>query len=657
VRPSTLIRSVRRGSRKGYNNLFRIVRCTTVICLFVVEMTLWTEDNRTAYAAPIDSCREPFVFTQLPINLLAVEYTSRTIGTPSQSHPDRDLALETTAQQLAWLVKLDAALSAIYSGLGIVGAYANGDPQACAPDQLLASLAERKQDLGRSGQALLILYGRIYQEDDNVYLQSYLRRVRFGQNTSEMAADRLAVTLNDVSFSATIPGETIVFPPRQLSVSELKEATELFKDSSRIYEKKDIASSSVPLNPENFSIAATEEIDPTGWVKIRTGSNGSSEGWVRMDQEKASFLRRRLPELDFLNGEIGYLLAREAFDSRESRFLQSRSSLMDAMRLGFEQYTKGEVENVRPEVRAATLSMEGSVLALDTEDAKTSRWNEVREVFREAVEVDPSSTEARNLVAMADIAELPQQSEPKIVEDVLLDVLSLRPDDTDALANMENFYRYLLNHVGSDGGKYSVAELQGKQEQANAVRVALGYAEPLLAGAKSTILVSVPELSSPYFQRMMTAFIAEAKTQGLDVIKGDGHASPPRQTADIEAGIAKGVSGIVLTPSDFDAPALQEAVDAKVPVVTVGRRVPSVKGILAHVGSDDVKGGEEQGNLITKLFADGATILNLRGKPGTRAAIDRDEGLHHILEKGWWQVQDCFRTDRWLGPRQVHFGH
>ena len=53
---------------------------------------------------------------------------------------------------------------------------------------------------------------------------------------------------------------------------------------------------------------------------------------------------------------------------------------------------------------------------------------------------------------------------------------------------------------------------------------------------------------------------------------------------------------------------VQQAVEAQIPVVTVDRRVPSVEGILAHVGADNVKGGEAQGNLVVSMFPDGATI-------------------------------------------------
>lgn len=160
-------------------------------------------------------------------------------------------------------------------------------------------------------------------------------------------------------------------------------------------------------------------------------------------------------------------------------------------------------------------------------------------------------------------------------------------------------------------------------------------ASPTLAADKPTILVSVPGLTFPFFVHMMKAFKAEADKQGLAYIESDGQVSSPKQTADIEAALAKGVKGIVLSPNEVDAmaPVLQQAVDAKVPVVTVDRRVSSVPGILAHVGADNVKGGEAQGNLILKMFPNGATIINLQGQPGASPAIDRNKGLHNVLDK------------------------
>jgi ABC-type sugar transport system substrate-binding protein len=156
------------------------------------------------------------------------------------------------------------------------------------------------------------------------------------------------------------------------------------------------------------------------------------------------------------------------------------------------------------------------------------------------------------------------------------------------------------------------------------------------AGKPLTILESVPGLNFPFFVHMMNQMKAEAAALGdITVIESDGLDQTPKQTADIEAAITKGVDGIVISPREVDAmaPAIQAAVDAGIPVVTIDRRVGKVPGVLGHVGADNVKGGEAQGNLIVKLFPNGATIISLQGTPGASPAIDRNKGLHNVLDK------------------------
>jgi inositol transport system substrate-binding protein len=121
---------------------------------------------------------------------------------------------------------------------------------------------------------------------------------------------------------------------------------------------------------------------------------------------------------------------------------------------------------------------------------------------------------------------------------------------------------------------------------------------------------------------------------GIELIESDGQNQTTKQTGDVEAAIVRGVNGIVISPIDAVAmaPALQQAVDAGIPVVTIDRRVEGVPGILAHIGADNVIGGEAQAKLIIDLFPDGATIVNLQGQPGSSPAIDRNMGVHNVLD-------------------------
>ena len=165
------------------------------------------------------------------------------------------------------------------------------------------------------------------------------------------------------------------------------------------------------------------------------------------------------------------------------------------------------------------------------------------------------------------------------------------------------------------------------------VFLAFGPAE---AGGKPLkILASFPDMGQPFFVHMMAAVKAEAGKLGdITVIEADGQQSSPKQTADIEAAITQKVDGIIISPNDVNAlaPGIQQAIDAGVPVVTIDRRVEQVKGILAHVGADNVKGGEAQGQLILAMFPKGATIMNLQGEPGASPALDRNKGLHNVID-------------------------
>lgn len=149
-----------------------------------------------------------------------------------------------------------------------------------------------------------------------------------------------------------------------------------------------------------------------------------------------------------------------------------------------------------------------------------------------------------------------------------------------------------------------------------------------------TVMTSVPSLGFPFFVHMMNELQAEGEALGVETIESDGQNSAPKQTADVEAAVIQGVDGIVISPIDVNAmaPALETAVENGVPVVTIDRRVDGVEGILAHVGADNVAGGEAQGHWIVDNYPDGATIINLQGQPGASPAIDRNAGVHNVLD-------------------------
>ena len=167
------------------------------------------------------------------------------------------------------------------------------------------------------------------------------------------------------------------------------------------------------------------------------------------------------------------------------------------------------------------------------------------------------------------------------------------------------------------------------------VMLAALYFSSIASAKDLVIMTSLPSMEFPFFVHMQKQLDQEARSiGGIKILSADGQNRVPKQTADVESAIIQGVDGIIISPIDVNAmaPALQQAIDAGIPVVTVDRYVGGVPGIYAHVGADNVKGGEAQARLIMEQFPNGATIVNLQGQPGASPAIDRNKGLHNILD-------------------------
>ena len=162
-------------------------------------------------------------------------------------------------------------------------------------------------------------------------------------------------------------------------------------------------------------------------------------------------------------------------------------------------------------------------------------------------------------------------------------------------------------------------------------------AAPAAAAApaeKLTIAFSVPGMSFPFFVHMEKQVRDEAaKIGNIEIVTLDGQDDTTKQVADLESVIAQGYDGLIVSPrtSDGLTSVIQQVIDAGIPVVTIDRRAEGVNGLLAHVGANNVIGGEEQGKTLLSLFPDGAKIIELLGTPGASPAIDRSAGppQHH----------------------------
>jgi ABC-type sugar transport system substrate-binding protein len=174
-------------------------------------------------------------------------------------------------------------------------------------------------------------------------------------------------------------------------------------------------------------------------------------------------------------------------------------------------------------------------------------------------------------------------------------------------------------------------------------------AAPAAADAEEKVYrigFSIPGLNFPFFVHMEKQVRDEAAKLGVEIITLDGQDNTEKQVADLESVIAQELDGLIVSPRTTEGlvEVIQAVVDAGIPVVTVDRRAEGVTGLLAHVGAENVLGGEAQGQALLELFPDGGTIFELQGTPGASPAIDRGQGLHNIIDPAGNFTIPCQQT-------------
>jgi len=159
------------------------------------------------------------------------------------------------------------------------------------------------------------------------------------------------------------------------------------------------------------------------------------------------------------------------------------------------------------------------------------------------------------------------------------------------------------------------------------------------AGEK--ILINFQTLSIPYFIYMHEQASQEAKALNVKLLVQDAQSSSTKQSSDVENALTQGVDAMVVAPNDVTAlaPALNEVLSEKVPLVTVDRRVEGTDAPVPYVTADSVAGGRLMAELVTSNMKDGARVAFIGGTPGSSTAIDRAKGVHDGLKAGGEKFQ------------------
>jgi len=329
----------------------------------------------------------------------------------------------------------------------------------------------------RPGHALIVVWGRIYEEGDELYVQTYLRFLR--RDRSESIDVTVPGTgVQPLVLTAGLPAQAVAFVPRRLTRKDLAEIEIRAREALVLREAPSFTSKSMgPLAPSPMEPLAYGVIDARdGWMLVRSFITGT-QGWVPARWESPAWsLRRFMPELAYLDAVAGYLRLRAQDVAPPTSNPQAQ---FDAVRGGLAAYERAIGNDVAPEAaglaRAMTATLLWTVPGLQLRDVSEEKQPQVAQrpprraaaqLFEDARKVLPESPGTRVLAAVTSpyLTAEPLAGAPAFakINEGLVDALAVGATFSAALNNLERLYTHLARVPGAS--PYGQPELTRRLE-------------------------------------------------------------------------------------------------------------------------------------------------------------------------------------------------
>ena len=146
--------------------------------------------------------------------------------------------------------------------------------------------------------------------------------------------------------------------------------------------------------------------------------------------------------------------------------------------------------------------------------------------------------------------------------------------------------------------------------------------------------VTFQGLSDAFIVRLSNSFEKEAKSKGVQLSIGDGKMDAATQVSQVENFIAQKVDVIIIDPisSSGCAPAVDDAIAAGIPIITLIQTTSNQTKATAYVGSDAVESGKIETQMLVKDLGGKGNIVVMDGQMGGDAQIGRDNGMKSTLQ-------------------------
>jgi hypothetical protein len=387
----------------------------------------------------------PSVWEHAAVNIVVLQYTS-----PSSESE----YLSETAKQLSLLIHRNMLYSVVkYSPVGATQIVVADDWDSFQPDLILDKILGNQigaETVIRPKHALIMLWGFLYEEGDDIYVQSYIRFLR--RDIAEAIAFPLYIDPDStLVLIGHLPSQAFAFAPRKLTTEDLRSINEEFEKNALVRERPDVSAPGKIIDPYaigNYAYSVLEAHEE--WMKIKPKGYGTS-GWIHIGVDFAGAdLREYLPELCFAEAMAGYLRSQMIRDGVSPSQVRT-----DWIRNAINQYRQA-TENRRRAPMSEALSevIEGNLDIFDGGMPSKVTVTQAREHYAKAAALIPYNADAKNLLACAHIylglLDGWLEERPSEVASDLLYGVSLDPNNSDILGNLEILYHLMRMYPESD---------------------------------------------------------------------------------------------------------------------------------------------------------------------------------------------------------------